>query len=264
MYPAQVVLPQARGGADDRGRDPPRARARTSTSCSPAFDAAGRRRRSLHDHRQPAGQLDLVRLRRSWRSAPASRCCPSARSRSPSAKLPAEAAATTTAAAARAAAARRPRAARSTSQTARRPCRVVAARRRSSSELQHEIICMCGTCGRAAAVRRVPRAARPHEMRDELAALVDEGQDARRRSSQYFVAEVRQPGAAGRADRQGLQPPRVAVPVRRSASRRRARSASSRCAGRAARQRATRPQPPADADDARARARLDDELRDLD
>ena len=36
--PGQVVLPEARGGADDRGRDSPAASAKTSTSCMPAFD----------------------------------------------------------------------------------------------------------------------------------------------------------------------------------------------------------------------------------
>ena len=38
-----VVLPQARGGADDRGRDPPRVRAKTSTSCSACLRASRRR-----------------------------------------------------------------------------------------------------------------------------------------------------------------------------------------------------------------------------
>ena len=48
-----------------------------------------------------------------------------------------------------------------------------------------------------------------HKMRSELAALVDQGK-THDEIIQAFVATVRQPGDARRADRRGLQPPGVA------------------------------------------------------
>ena len=91
----EVGVSPPRAGADHRGRDPPDAgggslrRARRLRPRRPVDDAAA--------GRQSAGQLDLVRLRRSWRSAPASRCCRSESFAFALAKLPAEAAATTVA-----------------------------------------------------------------------------------------------------------------------------------------------------------------------
>ena len=70
------------------------------------------------------------------------------------------------------------------------------------------------------------------EMREEIAAPRRRGQDARP-DHRVLRGEVRQPGSAGRADRQRLQPPGVAAAVRRRASSASSSSAAWRCAGRA-------------------------------
>ena len=60
-----VVVPEARErGADDRGGDPPLARRRTCTSCCRRDTDFGTQTITPADRRQPAGGLDLVRLRR--------------------------------------------------------------------------------------------------------------------------------------------------------------------------------------------------------
>ena len=49
-------------------------------------------------------------------------------------------------------------------------------------------------------------------MREEVAKLVAEGK-SREQVYEFYIAEVRQPGAARGTDRQGLQSPGLAVPV---------------------------------------------------
>ena len=68
-------------------------------------------------------------------------------------------------------------------------------------ELQREIICMCGTCGRKNLAECTCSMAA--DMRTELAGLVKQGK-TRDEVIQYLRREVRQPGAAGIADRQRL------------------------------------------------------------
>ena len=232
-----------RRGADDRGRHPPRRSPRTSTSCwrpSEARHADG----EPADRRQPARELDLVRLRRHgarhrhraaagadatrsrWRSCrrrrrrrrrPCCSCCCSA--------------------------------ATPLSAQQRRQASPASRRRRCSRNAAREADAAARSSARAAPAaqhRRVPqrcRAALADQMRGELAALIDEGKNARRRSSQCVHREVRQPGDARRADRQGLQPPRLAVPVPARRDRRGRSSASRPSAGRAITTR-RRPTPP--------------------
>ena len=162
--------------ADHRGRDPPDVRR------GPLPRAADVRRRG------PDGEPARSSSTRwstgsgsasaSWRSAPASRCCRSARSRSRwrSSRRPR----------------RRPRRACSLLLLALRgACARAAHRRRGGSvpvalqsplerELQREIVCMCGTCGRKNLAECT--CSKAAEMRAELAGLVEAGQDPRRRS----------------------------------------------------------------------------------
>ena len=84
--PGEVVLPQARGRADDRSRDPPLVRRRPLHRDAGVRDrGADGQRRSAH---QPARELGLVRLRHPGASAPASRCCRKRRCRSRSRSCP--------------------------------------------------------------------------------------------------------------------------------------------------------------------------------
>ena len=109
---------------------------------------------------------------------------------------------------------RRPRS-RSTPRTVPRcPSRCT---RRIERELQRDIICMCGTCGRKNLAECT--CGKAADMRTELIGLVKEGQDAGRDHS-VLRREVRQPGAARVADRQGLQSAGVVLPVRRRRLRR--------------------------------------------
>ncbi len=73
-------------------------------------------------------------------------------------------------------------------------------------DLQGEIICMCGTCGR----KRIGECtcSMAAEMRDEVARLVAEGK-SREQIYQVLHRQVRQPGAAGLSNRQRFQPPRL-------------------------------------------------------
>ena len=104
--------------------------------------------------------------------------------------------------------------------------------------------------------------------RDAHGALgsCQEGQDARRGHS-VLRRQVRQPGAARVADRQGLQSAGVVLPVRGRRIRRRRRAPSSSESGRGARttsRRRHRCKTPPSAEDAALQARLDRELENLD
>ncbi len=83
-------------------------------------------------------------------------------------------------------------------------------------DLRSSIICMCGDCGR----KRVGECTVPgrrRRARRDLGAR-QRRQDARR-SHSVFRGEVRQPGTARRANRQGLQPIGLVLSVRRRAGR---------------------------------------------
>ena len=83
--------------------------------------------------------------------------------------------------------------------------------RRSRGQSAHELVCMCGTLRRK-------RRRRVH-VRHCAADDARRSRDAARRKARTHDADptsttssrVRQPGVAERADRQGLQPPRVAA-----------------------------------------------------
>ena len=87
-------------------------------------------------------------------------------------------------------------------------------------ELQRDIICMCGTCGRKNLAECT--CSKAAEMRTELSGLVKEGK-TREDVIQYLRRQVRQPGAARIADRQGIQSAGVVLPVRRRRLRRHCR-----------------------------------------
>ena len=214
MYPAQVVLPQARAGADDRGGDP--AIVRRGSVCRARRLRSRRRSREPADRRQPAGQLDLVRASACWRSAPASRCCPSATYSFALAKMPTEAAAATTAltlllallavggAGVRAAGhERRPEHADVVLRAHRRSRSSCSTK--SSAPAAPAATPTSASAGRTRARRRTRCAA-------SCAALIDQGKD-HDEIIQALHREVRQRGNARRADRQGIQPPGVAGSV---------------------------------------------------
>ena len=117
---------------------------------------------------------------------------------------------------------------------------------------------------RPQADRRVHVQPGAREMREEVAKLVARGQDARA-GLRVLHGEVRQPGAARVADRQGVQPPRVVLPVLVGAVGRGVHRG--RCVplvAQASTQRTPRSRSRETVDDPALRERLDDELRDLD
>ncbi len=192
----EVVLPQARTGADDRGGDPalagrgPVHRAAGATTCrtrahscrssiNPLVDWIWfglRRAGARHGHRAAAGAHVRVRAveaarggdgrrRRRWR------CCWRCSCAAPAAVT------------------------RSTSRARRRV--PVVPRSPLEKQLQTEIICMCGTCGR----QRLDECHVRHRgatCARSSPALVEVGEDARR-DHPVLHHEVRQRGAAGRA-----------------------------------------------------------------
>ena len=87
--PAKLGLPPARAGADDRSGDPPRVWRgplhRDAVERSDDDGEPDRRRSRSSSIRWSTGSGSGSA---SWRSAPASRCCRSARTRSPLAKMP--------------------------------------------------------------------------------------------------------------------------------------------------------------------------------
>ena len=87
------------------------------------------------------------------------------------------------------------------------------ARNEFEKKMQHEIVCTCGACGHAtiAECRKDP-CMTSHEMRERPGRAHRSGQEPRR-DHPGVHHQARQPGDARRADRQGLQPARVAVPV---------------------------------------------------
>ena len=199
----------------------------------------------------------------SWRSAPASRCCPSARTRSPLADAGRSRGDARwrccwrSCCSRRHDAVRRSRAWRDSRRRDTQTSSTRAADSRSSCSTRSSAPAACGHVSD----RRMPQGSVRHvpRMRGELAALDRPGQERATRSSSAFVDEVRQPGDAGRADRRASTGWRGCS---RTWSARAARSwsASRRCAGRAAR----RPPPRHPAADPALDERLDDELRDLD
>ena len=244
----EVGLPQARTGADDRSRDP-----------------ADARRGSVR--RDGGAAADQAISRRAWRSS-STRWSTGSGSASASsrigtgiallperaysfavAKLPVEAAATSTVALLLAFVLLGRHDARSRSRACRRHERATFRRRyyarnEFEKQLQHEIVCTCGTCGHATIgeCRKDPCGTSHADARRARGA--DRQKQVARRDHPVVRHEVRRPGDARRADRQGLQPPGLAVPVpgRRDAAR--SRSASPRSAGRAAPTHAAEAPPP--------------------
>ena len=188
----EVVLPQARGRADDRGRDPPRASPKISTSCSPAFDLQDADGQPA-DRREPAGQLDLARVRRAGarhRHRAAARARVLVRARE----------------AARRGGRRRPRLllvlvlllpAVAHAQHVENAADCAGDRRapRSSRSCSTRSVCICGTCGHKP-LSASARAAMPRKMRDETRD--SSSTRARPRGDHRLLhREVRQPGDAG-------------------------------------------------------------------
>ena len=269
MYPGEVGLPQARErGRDDRGRHPAHARRGSLSSCCAPDDRLGTQTDQPADRRQPAGQLDLARLRHAGarhrhRAAAgadvlvrARRSCRSRRrprrddragavaDRSllgggPTPVRPDAGGCTSPIRTSRSSPCAQP--------TSRRSCSTRSSA--SAAPAAHEL----ASAASAPAARRTRCAASSR-------ALIDQGKNARRDHPALHHA-VRQPGDARRAARQGLQPPGLArsLPARR---RRRGRR----------RLRRPRVVAPARRNGGRSRApadpaldeRLDDELRNLD
>ena len=264
LYPAQVVLPQARGGADDRGRDPPRARPRTSTSCCGGFDLADADGRRCEIVVNPLvnwiwfgfGVLAIgtgiaLLPERTFAFALA--------------KLPAEAATTTaTLLLSLLLVARRRRARRSADEPATRHADVVLranAAREAAAARDRLHLRRLRPQHASPSAARMP-CATSHEMRGELAALIDQGKIARRdhpgASSRSTAARRCSARRSTRASTASPGCSRTCVGATGAVARRLRR----RCGGRASRddaaaERAAPTDPALD-------ERLDDELRNLD
>ena len=78
-------------------------------------------------------------------------------------------------------------------------------------QMQHEIVCTCGSCGHAnIAECRKDACGTSHKMRGELAALIDQGK-SHDEIIQWFVTEYGSEEMLGAPLDTGLQPPRLAV-----------------------------------------------------
>ena len=226
--PGQVVLPQARGRADDRGRHP------ASDHRGPLHRAAGVRSEGpvgqpAH-RRQPAGELDLGRVRHHGASAPASRCCPSAPTASRSRSAP-EGAATSTVSLLLVAllglpfAAPRLRAARGHAAGLDR-----RARRRRSARLPASS--RAGAAGARGCRSARASAAHCEQVRDQIASARSKTGKTRRADPAALRERRRRHSRPQRAARQRLQPARLGRSRTASGSAASRRSAWSRCAGR--------------------------------
>ena len=158
--------------------------------------------------------------------------------------------------------ARRRRRSRSTTETRQHPClsRCTAARAASCSTRS-------SACAAPAGARTSPsaRAACAAEMRAELAGLINEGKTDDE-IIQSFIAKYGSQELLARADRQGLQPAGLALPVRGRRLRRRRPARSSSGSGRGARTTSRRRRSARGSCRRRRdmQARLDGELEDLD
>ena len=196
LHPAQLVLSQARGRADDRGRHPAIVRRRTCTSCWPAFDVddADRQLRGDTSTRWSTGSGSASAC---WRSARASRCCPRRALSFALAKVPAGAVTTDAAPAALLLAPGR--AARGqTVPVSQRSALKQRARRRDHVHVRRMPRDRWATArwGRLPALKeqnaKLDEYLAKGKSRDEIIAA--------------FVGRSRRPGRARLADRRGLQP----------------------------------------------------------
>ena len=173
----EVALPAARAGADDRGRDPPHAR-RGSVRRARRLRSRGRRRRRCRSSstRSSTGSGSASA---SWRSAPASRCCRSASFAFALAKLPAEAAATTVALlfSCCCRAARRCRRSRAWAATPNTRTSFYARNAVREADAARDRLHLRACGHQTIAECRKDPCATSHEMRGELAALIDQKMD---------------------------------------------------------------------------------------
>ena len=178
MYPAKWVVPQARAGADDRGRDPPR-RSREDLYVVLA---------GLRSRRRRSATLQIVvnpLVNWIWLGfgvmalGTGIALLPERTFAFALAKLPAEAAATTVALLLMRAAVGRHDAVGAAGMGGDANTRTsFYARTPFEKQMQHEIVCTCGACGHQtlAECRKDP-CGTSHEMRGELAALIDQGKN---------------------------------------------------------------------------------------
>ena len=222
-----MVLREARGPADHRSRDAARGRARTSTSCSPAYEVETQTG-DLRRHDQSARQLDLDRLRRAGvrhRHRAAARAGVRVRRRRSCRKAPR----------------------RRTlllvllllPSMARRADRRFRAQRAAASSSKADIMCTCGGC--RAPMNNCPMGAACHGLKDQSAKLdkyAGSGDEPRTGPGRVRRRLRRRRTCWRRRSTKGFNRLAWALPVRRRRQRRGAgragRLALDQAAGRAA------------------------------
>ena len=203
-----LVLRQARGRADDRGRDPPRLAEDLYIVLADLRrgDADG----DLRRHGQPAGELDLVRLRRAG-VRHGHRAAAGRRFAFAGAQVPAGAAGDDDVAPAAVTAAAAHRSTPSTS-TTRATCPTSASRgHRSRRTWARSSACAAAAAASASAIAAAPRR---RGMRAEVAEAARRRQDPRGGLPAFHRASTAARNCWPRRST-GLQPPGLAVPVSR-------------------------------------------------